>query len=91
MTHAHPAFSAHAVYGSGYAWTNSNLEIKKGDFVEFEWSTPPTVDGIAYRVFQVAAPGDRMPVSGGFVSSTESTANGTFDGDLTGVVTSFLF
>ena len=65
-----------AAHGTGYAWSTAYLEARVGDFVEFEWSTPEGVDGVAYRVYQVSQPGLTTPMAGGFVSSTESTPNG---------------
>ncbi|KAM4026998.1 fibrocystin-L isoform 2-T2 [Anomaloglossus baeobatrachus] len=76
-----------SVYGVGYAWSPSQLQISTGDTVVWQWHSQPMIQGIGYRVFSVSDPanliydgisfnsGDRVP-SGFF--SYQFTSPGTY-------------
>lgn len=41
-------------YGKGFAWSDSYLNINKGDYVTWTWSAPGTISNINYIVQQVS-------------------------------------
>ncbi|XP_069478237.1 fibrocystin-L-like [Ambystoma mexicanum] len=68
----------HRVYGLGYAWSPSTLEVSVGDRVQWQWDAPPAVQGIGYRVFSVSSPGDTSYDGSGFTSGNVKTSSGSF-------------
>ena len=56
------------VYGSGYAWSNTNLVIKSGDTEAWSWSPPSLVTGVSYQVIQVIDVASTKNVTNGFSS-----------------------
>ena len=53
------------------------FEIEVGDIVEWEWSTPASVSGVEYRIYEVSNAGFVTPMEGGFASQSDASANGT--------------
>nr|DBA24045.1 TPA: hypothetical protein GDO54_011748 [Pyxicephalus adspersus] len=47
-----------AVYGVGYAWSPSRLDISVGDSVVWKWQPQPFMLGMGYQVFSVSDPGN---------------------------------
>ena len=52
------------------------FEIEVGDIVEWEWSTPASVSGVEYRIYEVSNAGFVTPMEGGFASQSDASANG---------------
>ena len=61
------------VFGTGYAWSNTNLAINAGDTVTWSWSSPSLVTGVSYQVVQVA---DAASTTQTGFSSGNSTSTG---------------
>jgi hypothetical protein len=59
-------------YGQGYAWNNPFLNINKGDYVRWSWSSPNALGGIKYSVQQVPEPTSTEP--SGFNSGSPSSS-----------------
>ncbi|XP_018426208.1 PREDICTED: fibrocystin-L [Nanorana parkeri] len=49
---------SNAVYGVGYAWSPSRLDISVGDTVVWNWNSQSLILGIGYRVFSVSDAGN---------------------------------
>ena len=61
------------LFGTGYAWSNTNLAINAGDTVTWSWSSPSLVTGVSYQVVQVA---DAASTTQTGFSSGNSTSTG---------------
>ena len=62
-------------YGPGYAWSIPFINISVGDTINWSWSPPVGIYGVAYQVLQVADAASFEP--SGFTSGTPS-ASGSF-------------
>ncbi|XP_072177767.1 fibrocystin-L-like [Diadema setosum] len=67
----------HEVFGVGYAWNPSRLDIIEGDTVTFTWAVPKFVEGIAYSVHQTAKESATVYDGSGF-NSGDPTTTGQF-------------
>ncbi|XP_051826954.1 fibrocystin-L [Antechinus flavipes] len=67
-----------SVYGKGYAWSPSVLNISVGDMVIWQWQAQPFIRGIGYRVFSVSSPGNVIYDGKGFTSGNQKTTSGSF-------------
>ncbi|XP_044514196.1 fibrocystin-L [Gracilinanus agilis] len=67
-----------SVYGEGYAWSPSVLNISVGDTVIWQWQAQPFIRGIGYRVFSVSSPGNVIYDGKGFTSGSQKTTSGSF-------------
>ncbi|XP_053571903.1 fibrocystin-L [Bombina bombina] len=68
----------HPVYGLGYVWTPSILEITSGDTVIWQWQAQPFITGIGYRVYSVSSPGNVTYDGKGFFSGPTKLQSGIF-------------
>uniref|UniRef100_A0A8C5QTU9 Fibrocystin-L n=1 Tax=Leptobrachium leishanense TaxID=445787 RepID=A0A8C5QTU9_9ANUR len=69
---------AHAVYGFGYAWSPSRLEISVGDTVVWTWNTQALIQDVGYRVFSVSEPASLTYDGKGFYSGNNRLSSGIF-------------
>ncbi|XP_077023612.1 fibrocystin-L [Tamandua tetradactyla] len=67
-----------SVYGLGYAWFPSVLNVSVGDTVAWHWQAHPYLRGIGYRVFSVSSPGSVIYDGKGFTSGKQKSASGSF-------------
>nr|XP_058131903.1 fibrocystin-L isoform X2 [Dasypus novemcinctus] len=67
-----------SVYGLGYAWSPSVLNVSVGDTVTWHWQAHPFLGGIGYRVFSVSSPGSVIYDGKGFTSGRQKSASGSF-------------
>ncbi|CAJ0956150.1 unnamed protein product [Ranitomeya imitator] len=65
------------VYGVGYAWSPSKLEISTGDTVVWQWVSQPLIQGIGYRVFSVSDPAN-LTYDGASFNSEARVPSGFF-------------
>ena len=63
-------------YGSGYAWNPPALDVHVGDSVQWTWTAPELVRGMAYRVTQTESPSSDEDHPDGFSSGTHNTESG---------------
>ncbi|XP_063307204.1 fibrocystin-L-like [Pelobates fuscus] len=68
----------HLVYGIGYAWSPSRLDISIGDTVVWTWKAPSFITNIGYRVFSVSDPANVTYDGISFYSGDNSLASGVF-------------
>uniref|UniRef100_A0A8C5WI58 Fibrocystin-L n=1 Tax=Leptobrachium leishanense TaxID=445787 RepID=A0A8C5WI58_9ANUR len=68
----------HAVYGFGYAWSPSRLDISVGDTVVWSWNTQALIQDIGYRVFSVSDPANVTYDGKGFYSGDNRLSSGVF-------------
>lgn len=66
------------VYGLGYTWLPSVLNVSVGDTVTWHWQAHPFLTGIGYRVFSVSSPGSVTYDGKGFMNGREKSAAGVF-------------
>ncbi|XP_066121905.1 fibrocystin-L [Saccopteryx bilineata] len=67
-----------SVYGLGYAWSPSVLNVSLGDTVTWHWQAHPFLRGIGYRVFSVSSPGSVIYDGKGFTTGGEKSPSGSF-------------
>ncbi|KAM4704928.1 fibrocystin-L [Rhinophrynus dorsalis] len=68
----------HPVYGTGYAWSPSRLDILVGDTVVWQWKPQAFIIGIGYRVFSVSDPANVTYDGKTFISGISRTPSGVF-------------
>ncbi|MEE6507574.1 hypothetical protein FKM82_026763 [Ascaphus truei] len=68
----------HPVYGLGYAWSPSTLDIFAGDTVRWQWQAQPYLLNVGYRVFSVSSPGNITYDGKGFISGSRRVNSGFF-------------